>query len=74
MTTWTLLIFLAYANGNPEVGGSVALDNQRVEFFSAEECTSAMATVRKALNEQFRRSVLVCVRRGAAFMESEPKK
>lgn len=70
MTTWTLLIFLAYSNG-PEMGG-VALDNQRVEFFSESECKIALRDVAKALNAEFKRSVLVCVKRGSALL-SETK-
>jgi hypothetical protein len=71
MTTFTLLIFLAYASSNPDLGGSVALDNQRVEFFSKEECDVALREVRRALNEQFKRSVLVCVRRGAMLLDGK---
>jgi hypothetical protein len=67
MTTWTLLIFLAYSGG-ADMGG-VALDNQRIEFFSQDECKTALRDVRAALSDTFKRSVLVCVKRGAALLE-----
>ena len=67
MTTWTLLIFLAYSNG-PEMGG-VALDNQRVDFFSESECRIALRDVAKALDQSFKRSVLVCVKRGSSLLQ-----
>lgn len=68
MTTWTLLIFLAYSNG-PDMGG-VALDNQRVEFFTRDECNEAKKIVDAAIRtEGFRRSITVCVRRGAALLD-----
>lgn len=70
MTTYTLLIFLAYAGSSPEIGGGVALDNQRVEFFSAEECRDAKKAVDQAIKtEGFRRSITVCVKRGAALLQ-----
>lgn len=70
MTTFTLLIFLAYAN-SIENGGAVALDNQRVEFFSKEECDEALRDVRRAIGDTFKRSVLVCVKRGAAMLDGK---
>ena len=59
MTTWTLLIFLAYSGGT----GSVALESSRVEFFSRTECEMALTQVAKAIDKNFGRSSLVCVER-----------
>lgn len=71
MTTWMLIIFLAYSNGE---GGSVALQSEKVDFFSAEECRDAKRDVETAIRtEGFRRSFAVCLRRGTSLLErSDP--
>lgn len=75
MKTWMLIIFLAYANGSAgEGGGSVALQSEKVDFFSPEECLAAREAVIKAIKASgFNRSVAVCVARGVSLLErSDP--
>jgi hypothetical protein len=75
MTTFTLIAFILYSNGcSPSVEGgcfgSVAVDNMRVEFFTAGECGDAKKILENAFREQqLKRSFAVCVKRGAALME-----
>lgn len=70
MTTWMLIIFLAYSNGE---GGSVALQSEKVDFFSAQECAEAKREIDNAIKaEGFRRSFAVCVKRGVALLERDP--
>lgn len=73
MTTWMLIIFLAYSNGSAEGGGSVALQSEKVDFFSAQECAEAKREIDNAIKaEGFRRSFAVCVKRGVALLERDP--
>lgn len=71
MKTWMLIIFLAYSNGSAgEGGGSVALQSEKVDFFSPEECLAARETVIRAIKASgFNRSVAVCVARGVSLLE-----
>jgi hypothetical protein len=71
MNTWMLIIFLAYSNGVAgEGGGSVALQSEKVDFFSADECRDAKREIELAIKaEGFRRGFAVCVKRGAALLE-----
>lgn len=77
MTTWTLLVFLAYSGGDM---GSVALDNSRVDFFSKAQCEAAKKAVDASFKEErFHRYSLVCVNRempveGGPFPEGGKKK
>jgi hypothetical protein len=74
MTTWMLIIFLAYSNGAADVGGSVALQSEKIDFFSAQECRAAKDEVEKAIRaEGFRRSIAVCVKRGVSLLEVAPQ-
>jgi hypothetical protein len=75
MKTWMLIIFLAYSNGGPgEGGGSVALQSEKVDFFSPEECLAAQAAITRAIRASgFNRSVAICVARGVSLLErSDP--
>jgi len=69
-----LIIFLAYSNGSAEEGGSVALQSEKVDFFSVEECRQAKREIDNAIKGGgFRRSVTVCVARGVSLLErSDP--
>lgn len=71
MKTWMLIIFLAYSNGSAsEGGGSVALQSEKVDFFSPEECAAAKDAIVKAVKASgFNRSVAVCVARGVSLLE-----
>jgi hypothetical protein len=71
MNTWMLIIFLAYSNGVAgEGGGSVALQSEKVDFFSAEECAAAKRELEAAIKaEGFRRGFAICVKRGVALLE-----
>lgn len=64
MTTWTLLIFLVYSNGTPEQGGAVAINSQRVEFFSKAQCQVALREQRDGfVAAGFKRFTLTCLGR-----------
>lgn len=73
MKTWMLIIFLAYSNGSAEEGGSVALQSEKVDFFSQEECRQAKRDIDNAIKGGgFRRSVTTCVARGVSLLERDP--
>ncbi len=62
MTTWMLVMFLAYSNGE----GGVALQSEKIDFASQEECIEAKRGFDKAIaNEGFRRSLALCFKRGS---------
>lgn len=68
MTTWMLIIFLAYSNG--EIG-SVALVTDKIDFGSRAECETARNAVKDAMVKDggFRRSISICVKRSSFMLE-----
>lgn len=68
MTSWILVLFLTYSNGY-----GVALQSEKVDFASKEDCDAAKRSFDAASNtEGFKRSISFCARRGS-FMLAEPK-
>lgn len=62
-------MFLAYAN----TFGGVALQSEKIDFASQEDCVAAKRSFDAAINsEGFRRSVSFCAKRGS-FMIADPK-
>ena len=67
MQSWMLIMFLAYSSGE---AGPVALQSEKVDFFSYEECRNARDAIKTALQKDggFRRSIAVCVERGNSML------
>lgn len=69
MTTWVLLIFLTYSGG--EMGGT-ALEKEKVEFFSREDCFNARTEQKREFKEAgFLRFTVTCHKRTGPLMEPE---
>ena len=74
MTTWVLVMSIAYAAG-VNLGGGVALNGEKVEFFSEKECFEARAQRRSDLKaDGFTRFSLSCLKRSGPFLEPEGRK
>jgi hypothetical protein len=70
MTTWMLLILFAYSNSGPNDPGSVALQSEKIDFFSKEECNAAKQSISAAAEKAgYRRTIAVCFQRGSSLMD-----
>jgi hypothetical protein len=70
MTTWTLLIFLAYSGG-ADMGG-VALEKFNLDYFSLDECKAARREqIKDFVEAGFKRFTVTCHKRSGPFLEPE---
>lgn len=69
MDTWMLLFVLAYSNGAAEIGGSVAMISEKIDFFSFEECKEARKDFyAEARVQGYKKPMAVCMKRSNTLL------
>jgi hypothetical protein len=73
ITTYMLFVLFAYSNSGPNEPGSVALQSEKIDFFSKKECDAAKAVILDAAQKAgYRRVIATCFQRGSAMLEAKP--